>query len=201
LQILPTLLTVVGPVYHTERPSSLNAKLTTRCDDRRAEAQFPSRRFDRTPTCHRHIFSALSARWKQRCDLVLEHSNLRFESILFDSIRYANRFESIRFVKKSAFRFTSCHAVFLAYLLYSLSQKNTPQCTQLKAILCRTSTKNSYAMHTVKITPYLLFEYQCTSSKFIRFPNRIEKIDSVARIELNRSETFFARIGMLYLVL
>jgi len=46
------------------------------------------------------------------------------DSNRFDSIRYANRFESIRFVKKSAFRFTSCRAVFLAYLLYSLSQKN-----------------------------------------------------------------------------
>ena len=34
--------------------------------------------------------------------------------------------------------------------------------------------KNSYAMHTVKITPNLLFEYQCT-------------IDSVARIKLNRN--------------
>jgi len=87
---------------------------------------------------------------------------------------FNSRFESIRFVKKSAFRFTSCHAVFLAYLFYSLSQKNTPQCTQLKATLCRTSTKNSYAMHTTKITPNLLFEYQCTSGKFIRLPNRIE---------------------------
>jgi len=28
--------------------------------------------------------------------------------------------------------------------------------------------------------------------------NRLEKIDSVARIESNRIETFFARIGMLY---
>ena len=27
----------------------------------------------------------------------------------------------------------------------------------------------------------------CTSGKFIRLPNRIEKIDSVARIELNRN--------------
>jgi len=35
-----------------------------------------------------------------------------------------------------------------------------------------------------KITSNLLFEYQCTSGKFIRLPNRIE--------------TFFARIGMLY---
>ena len=39
-------------------------------------------------------------------------------------------------------------------------------------------------MHTIKITPNLLFGYQCTSGKFIRLPNRIEKkIDSVARIE------------------
>jgi len=29
-------------------------------------------------------------------------------------------------------------------------------------------------MHTLKITPNLLFEYQCTSGKFIRLPNRIE---------------------------
>ena len=33
-------------------------------------------------------------------------------AIRIDSIRYANRYESIRLVKKSAFRFTSCHAVF-----------------------------------------------------------------------------------------
>jgi len=38
-------------------------------------------------------------------------------------------------------------------------------------------------MHTIKITPNLLFEYQCTSGKFIRLPNLIEKIYSVARIE------------------
>ena len=42
---------------------------------------------------------------------IVEHSGSRFES-RFDYIRYANRFESIRSVKKSAFRFTSCHAVF-----------------------------------------------------------------------------------------
>ena len=34
--------------------------------------------------------------------------------------------------------------------------------------------KNSYAMHTVKMTPNLLFEYQCTSGKLIRLSNRIE---------------------------
>ena len=30
-------------------------------------------------------------------------------------------------------------------------------------------------MHIIKITPNLLFEYQCTSGKFITLPNRIEK--------------------------
>ena len=29
-------------------------------------------------------------------------------------------------------------------------------------------------MHTIEITPNLLFEYQCTSGTFIRLPNRIE---------------------------
>ena len=52
-------------------------------------------------------------------------------------------------------------------------------------------------MHTIRITHNLLFEYLCTSGKFIRLPNRIKskKIDSVARIE---SKLFFTRIGMLY---
>jgi len=45
-------------------------------------------------------------------------------------------------------------------------------------------------------SPSLLFEYQCRSGRFIRLANRIEKIDSVARIESNRN--FFAGIGMLY---
>jgi len=42
-------------------------------------------------------------------------------------------------------------------------------------------------MHTIKITPNLLLEYQCTSGKFIRLPNLIEKIDSVVKIEWNRN--------------
>jgi len=56
---------------------------------------------------------------------------------------------------------------------------------QLKAILCRTSTKKQLRNAYYKITPNLLFDYQCTSGKFIRLLNRIEpkKIDSVARIE------------------
>ena len=48
-------------------------------------------------------------------------------------------------------------------------------------------------------SPSFLFEYQCRSGKFIRLANRIEKIDSVARIELNGN--FFAGIGMLYFLL
>jgi len=44
-------------------------------------------------------------------------------------------------------------------------------------------------VHYYKITPNLLFEYQCTSGKFYQIAesNRIEKIDSVARIESNRN--------------
>jgi len=45
-------------------------------------------------------------------------------------------------------------------------------------------------------SPSLLFEYQCTSGKFIRLANRFEKIDSVTIIESNK--IFFALIGMLY---
>jgi len=41
-------------------------------------------------------------------------------------------------------------------------------------IYCVEHRHNSYAMHIIKITPNLQFEYQCTSGKFIRLPNRIE---------------------------
>jgi len=49
-------------------------------------------------------------------------------------------------------------------------------------------------MHTIKITPNFLFEYQCTSSKFSRLTNRIKK--SIRNRESNPN--FFARIVMLY---
>jgi len=113
----------------------------------------------------------------------VEHSNSRFEYIRFYSLCESIRIYS--FCKKSAFRFSSVVQFFLLICCIVSAEKNIPQCTQLKAILCRKSTKNSYAMHTIKITPNLLFEYQCTSGKFIRLPNRMEskKIDSVARIE------------------
>jgi len=46
-------------------------------------------------------------------------------------------------------------------------------------------------MHTIKITPNLLFEYQCTSGKFMRLPNRIEskknRFGSENRTESNRN--------------
>ena len=66
----------------------------------------------------------------------------------------------------------------------------------LKALCCvEHGQKNSYTMLAIKITPNLLFEYQCTSGKFIRLPNRIEKICFGSE---NQIETIFARIGMLY---
>jgi len=51
-------------------------------------------------------------------------------------------------------------------------------------------------MHTIKLllTYYLNISVQAANLSDCR----IEKIDSVARIESNRIETFFARIGMLY---
>jgi len=42
-------------------------------------------------------------------------------------------------------------------------------------------------MHTIKITPNLLFEYQCTSGKIYQIAESNRKIDSVARIESNRN--------------
>jgi len=109
------------------------------------------------------------------------------------AIRIDSSCESIRFVKNRPFASLVVMQFFL--LIYCIvSAKNTPQCTQLKAIVSRTSTKNSYAMHTIKITANLLFEYQCTSGKFISFANRIEKNRFGCE---NRIESFFARIGML----
>jgi len=71
----------------------------------------------------------------------VEHSNSRF-----DSIRCANRFESIRFLKKSAFRFSSCHVVFLAYLLYSLSQKN-----KLTSLFAECNTSELHVVNLLEI--------------------------------------------------
>ena len=62
---------------------------------------------------------------------------------------------------------------------------------QLKAILCRTSTKKQLRNAYYKITSNLLFEYQCTSGKFIRLPNRIEKNRFGSE---NRIETFLPEL-------
>ena len=43
-------------------------------------------------------------------------------------------------------------------------------------------------MHTIKITPNLLYEYQCTSGKFIRLPNRIESKLFLPELECSSSE-------------
>ena len=110
-------------------------------------------------------------------------------AIRIDSIRFVMRIDSNRFVllKKSAFRFTSCHAAFLADLVYSLSQNKL----SLFAAFIEHRQKNNCAMHTIKITPNLLFRYQCTSGKFIRLPNiesnRKNRFGSENRIESNRN--------------
>ena len=43
-------------------------------------------------------------------------------------------------------------------------------------------------------SPSLLFEYQCTSGKFIRLANRIESKKSIRQGESNRIETFFPEL-------
>jgi len=111
----------------------------------------------------------------------------RFESIRFDSSCESIRIDSFC-KKKSAFRFTSCHAVFLTYLLYSLSQKNTPQCTQLKAILCKTSTKKQLRnAHYLLLTYYLNISVQATKFSDCRIEsNRKNQFGGENRIESNR---------------
>jgi len=101
----------------------------------------------------------------------LEHSNSRFESNRFDSLCESIRIDS--FCKKNRLFDSLEHAVFLAYLLYSLSQRISWR-YRLRRLILQNVDKNSYAMHTLKITPNSLFDYRCTSGKFIRLPNRIE---------------------------
>jgi len=52
----------------------------------------------------------------------LQHSNSRFESNRFDSLCESIRIDS--FSKKSAFRFTSCHAVFSCLFIVQSQPKN-----------------------------------------------------------------------------
>jgi len=44
-------------------------------------------------------------------------------------------------------------------------------------------------MHTIKIAPNLLFEYQCTSGKFIRLTNRIESKLFLPELECSSADT------------
>ena len=53
--------------------------------------------------------------------LVVEHSSSRFESIRFYSLCKSIRIDS--FSKKSAFRFTGCHAVFFLFIYCIVSAK------------------------------------------------------------------------------
>ena len=84
------------------------------------------------PTCMRSLSRSLSL-FPVAARSILEHSSSRFDSIRF--VMWIHSFCK----KKSAFRFTSCHTVFLAYLLYSLSaltllvgwQEGHPVCKKL----------------------------------------------------------------------
>ena len=50
-------------------------------------------------------------------------------------------------------------------------------------------------MHTIKITPNLLIEYQCTSGKFIRLPNRIESKLSLPELECSNLDQWLYEFG------
>jgi len=49
-------------------------------------------------------------------------------------------------------------------------------------------------MHTIKITPNLLFEYQCTSGEFITLPNRIESNRNIFRPNWNALDDRLPRV-------
>jgi len=55
-------------------------------------------------------------------------------------------------------------------------KETPPQYTQLKAILCTTSTKQLHNAYYKKLLPTY---YLCTSGKFIILPNRIESKKSI----------------------
>ena len=50
-------------------------------------------------------------------------------------------------------------------------------------------------MHSIKITPNLIFEYQCTSGKFIRLLNRIESKLFLLELECSAVEMTRHRSG------
>ena len=54
------------------------------------------------------------------------------------------------------------------------------------------------ALHRTHHHYYLNISVEAANLSDWRIESNRKKIDSVARIELNRIETFFARIGMLY---
>jgi len=63
--------------------------------------------------------------------------------------------------------------LLLIYCIVSAKKYTTMRAIESYTVSC-VIDKNSYAVHTIKITPNLLLEYQCTSGKFMRLPNRIE---------------------------
>ena len=123
------------------------------------------------------------------------------------AFQFAIRIDSHRpnelFSKKSAFRFTSCHAVFLVYLLYSLSQKKNKLTSLFAAfntldVLTCWKLSNWYwwhrMNHSVKRRCQAL--HQTHHRYYLNISVQAANL-SDWRIEWNRIETLFARIGML----
>ena len=105
-------------------------------------------------------------------------------AILIDSIRYANKFESIRFVKNRPFE-SLVVMQFLVYLLYRLSQRiSWRHC--LRSLILQNIDKNSYAMHSIKLllTYYLNISVQAANLSDRRIEsNRNNRFGSENRIE------------------
>ena len=144
---------------------------------------FPEARVNKGRTCGYclntdHRAGSMFGHSRQRRCRLNAKNVVRTRAFQF-AIRIDSLCESIRFVKKSAFRFTSCHAVFALNKLHKhLKYSNF-------------LIKIHYNPHNWKL--YCVEHQQKQFGKFIRLPSRKNRFGSE-----NRIESFFARIGMLY---
>ena len=114
-----------------------------------------------------------------------------------DSNRFDSLCESIRFVKKSAFRFISCHAVF--FLIYCIVSAEKNKLTSLFAAFNtlehrQKRLRNAYYKKLL-LTYYLNISVEAANLSDCQIKSKKNRFGSE-----NRMETFFARIGMLYSV-
>jgi len=94
-------------------------------------------------------------------------------AIRFDLLCESIRIDSFR--KKRPFDSLVVMQFFLLIYCIVSAKKYTTMHAQLKAILCRTSTKNSYAMHTMKIflTYYLNVSVQAANLSDCRIESKL----------------------------